>query len=186
MAKKVLVIVLIFILPPLAFYGWFEASARSIVRARSLDPEFGNALKHALASSYLYSGLRLMNVPASISEDAIVRVGMLNEFAEFYVKRGSADTTSEIMKDLQNNMVGVSLAKWLEGNARPARDEMLVALGELGLLVLSGEELDTAEESYTDAPADYEFAADWFVARRGEIDREVRMALDRLHAAGAN
>jgi hypothetical protein len=186
MAKKVIVIVLILILLPLAFYGWFEASARSIVRERSLDPHFGNAIKHALASSYLYSGLRSVGVPASVSEAAVIRVGLFNEFAELYVKRGKPDTTAEIMKDLQNNMVGISLAKWLEGNETVARDDMLVALGEQGLLVLSPANLDATETPGTDGGADYASATYWFEAKRIGIGSKVDAALYSLSAVGAH
>ncbi|MBX3567766.1 MAG: hypothetical protein KF914_06880 [Rhizobiaceae bacterium] len=182
MVKKLLAIVLILVLPPLTFYGWFETSARSIVRERSLDPQFGNSIKHALASSYLYSGLRFIGVPGSVSEAAVIRAGLLNEFAELYVKRGKPDTTAEIMKDLHNNMVGVSLAKWLEESGTAARDDMLVALGDRGLLVLSDNDLDVTETLAVDGSADYAFAADWFAARRAEIDRGVGMALVGLSA----
>lgn len=184
--KKLFVIAAILILLPLAFYGWFETSARSIVRERSLDPQFGNALKHALASSYLYSGLRLLGIRASVSEAAVIRAGLFNEFAELYVKRGKPDTTAEIMKDLQNNMVGISLAKWLEGNGTAARDDMLVALGGRGLLVLSHANIDMTETQDADGAVDYASAADWFAAKRTQIDRSVDDALDGLSAIDAN
>lgn len=184
--KKVVAIVLIVVIPPLAFYGWFEASARSIVRERSLDPQFGNAIKHALASSYLYSGLRSVGVPVSVSEAAVIKAGLFNEFAELYIKRGKPDTTAEIMKDLQNNMVGISLAKWLEGNGTAARDDMLVALGGRGLLVLSHDDIDLTETPDADGTVDYASAADWFAAKRTQIDRSVDDALDGLSAVDAN
>ena len=183
--KKLLVIAAILVLPPLAFYGWFEANARSIVRERSLDNKYGNALKHALATSYLYSSLRFVGFPVSIAEMAVIRAGLSNEFAELYVKRGKSDTTAEIMKDLQNNVVGISLAKWREENNGPTRDEMLVTLGEQGLLVLSAEHVGHVEPSDLQG-ADYHFAADWFAASRERIDREVGAMLDRLYAAGKN
>lgn len=186
MAKKIIAIILIVVLPPLAFYGWFEASARSIVRERSLDPQFGNAIKHALAASYLYSGLRSVGVPVSVSEAAVIRAGLFNEFAELYIKRGKPDTTEEIMKDLQNNMVGISLAKWLEGNGTAARDDMLVALGGRGLLALSHADLDVTETPHADGAADYASATDWFETRRIGIDRRVDAALDSLSIVDVN
>lgn len=66
----------------------------------------------------------------------VVRCGMVNEFAELYVKRGKPDTTLEIMKDLQNNMVGIGVAKWLENNPAEARVTLFVVLGQQGILAL--------------------------------------------------
>lgn len=55
---------------------------------------YRNALKHASASSYLYSGL--LGLSEALAEDMAVRCGMVNEFTELYVKRGKPDTTSAV------------------------------------------------------------------------------------------
>jgi hypothetical protein len=174
--RKLLAVALLIVLPPLAFYGWFEASVRRIVSEQGLDGSYRNALKHASASSYLYSGLRLLGLSEAIAEETVVRCGMVNEFAELYVKRGKPDTTSEIKKDLQNNMVGIGVAKWLENNSAETRVTLFVVLGQQGILALSQDRLGFSDSR--GSAADYLGAKNWFMARREQIDRDVQSALD--------
>jgi hypothetical protein len=182
--KKLLAVAFLIVLPPLAFYGWFEMSVRRIVTEQGLDGGYRNALKHASASSYLYSGLRLLGLPEAIAEEMVVRCGMVNEFAELYVKRGKPDTTLEIMKDLQNNMVGIGVAKWLENNSAETRVTLFVELGQQGILALSQNALGFSDSR--ESAADYPGAKNWFMARREQIDRDVQSALDIVARRNGN
>ncbi|RWM87423.1 MAG: hypothetical protein EOR84_29475 [Mesorhizobium sp.] len=174
--RKLLALALLIVLPPLAFYGWFEVSVRRIVTEQGLDGSYRNALKHASTSSYLYSGLRLLGLSEAIAEEMVVRCGMVNEFAELYVKRGKPDTTLEIMKDLQNNMVGIGVARWLENNSAETRVTLFVVLGQQGILALSQNTLGFSVSG--ESAADYPGAKNWFMTRREQIDRDVQSALD--------
>lgn len=182
--RKLLALALLIVLPPLAFYGWFEVSVRRIVTEQGLDGSYRNALKHASASSYLYSGLRLLGLSEAIAEEMVVRCGMVNEFAELYVKRGKPDTTLEIMKDLQNNMVGIGVAKWLENNSAETRVTLFVVLGQQDILALSQNTLGFSDSR--ESAADYPGAKNWFMARREQIDREVQSALDIVARSKGN
>ena len=85
----------------------------------------------------MHSGLRSVGIPAPLAEEIVIQAGMLSERAEFYVHRGTADTTAEIMKDLHNNMVGIGVSKWLETRSGHPRTKLFVELGKCDLLLLS-------------------------------------------------
>jgi len=55
---------------------------------------------------------RFMGISAQASERLVIKLGIINEWAEMYVKRGRKDTTLEMMRDLHSNMVGIAVAKW--------------------------------------------------------------------------
>jgi len=138
------------VLPLAAFYGWFELQSRVTTQRNSLDAGFANALKHAEAASTLYSMLRLMGVNGRASARIVVRLGIINEHVEIYVKRGSKDTTLEMMRDLQSNMVGIVVAKWRDESAaasdRRSRSEQLVALARAGVLLWSADGINLPPE----------------------------------------
>ncbi|WP_292596120.1 hypothetical protein [Mesorhizobium sp.] len=108
---------------------------------------------------------------------------MVNEFAELYVKRGKPDTTLEIMKDLQNNMVGIGVARWLDNNSAETRVTLFLVLAQQDILALSQ---NTLGFDSTESAADYPGAKNWFMARRGQIDRDVQSALDIVARRNGN
>ncbi|WP_156942560.1 hypothetical protein [Mesorhizobium sp. L48C026A00] len=82
----------------------------------------------------------------------------------------------EIMKDLQNNMVGIGVARWLETNSAETRVALFVVLGQQDILALSQNTLGFSDSSVS--AADYPGAKNGFMARREQIDQEVQSALD--------
>jgi len=81
------------VVPPVTFYGWFELQSRLTTDRHGLDAGYANALKHAEAAAALYSTLRVAGVSAHLSERIVVGLGVVNEYAELYVKRGRKDST---------------------------------------------------------------------------------------------
>ena len=167
--------------PPATFYGWFELHSRVIADRHALDGGFANALKHAEAAAALYAGLRLIGASDRTSERVVIKLGILNEYAEMYIKLGRKDSTLEMMRDLHNNMVGIAVAKWRNGAAadRRGRSEQLVALARAGVLLqsqddvrLSPEEMHRARQS-----ADLAWATTWFNQNKAAIEKRAMQAL---------
>src|SRR6266545_3254280 len=96
-------VLLAIVTPPVAFYGWFELQSRLITDRQALDAGYTNSLKHAEAAAALYSTLLFVGVDARASEQIVIGLGVLNEYAELYVKRGRKDSTLEMMRDLHSN-----------------------------------------------------------------------------------
>lgn len=175
---------LVLILPPVTFYGWFEFQSRITAERNALEAGFANAVKHAEAASALYSMLRFVGVNTRASERIVVRLGIMNEYVEIYVKRGSKDTTLEMMRDLHSNMVGIVVARSRDSATAPDRrnrSEQLVALARAGILlrsadgiILSPEETRRARQS-----ADIDWAIRWFDQNRATIEtRALQVLLD--------
>lgn len=119
--------------PPAAFYGLAEITAKEVVRSQGIDVRHSNAVKHSLAASYLYSGLRLLGLPPDLSQSIVLQCGSLNEFAELYVKRGRADSTAEIARDLRNNLIGVMVARWIEMGRQVSHASAIARLASGGV-----------------------------------------------------
>jgi hypothetical protein len=170
--------------PPAAFYGWFEFHSRVIADHHALEAGYANTLKHAEASATLYSTLRLVGIGAQASEQIVVRLGIINEYAEMYVKLGRKDTTLEMMRDLHSNMVGIAVAKWRDDVVAPdrgSRSEQLVALAKAGVLLRSqdGTGLPSDEMQRAKQSADLDWALHWFNQNKIAIEkRAVQTLLD--------
>ena len=175
-------ILLAIVVPPAAFYGWFELQSRLRRDREALDAGYANALKHAEAAAALYSTLRFAGVSTRVSERTVIGLGIVNEYAELYVKRGRKDTTLEMMRDLHSNMVGISVARWRDSDARSdhrSRTEQLVALVRAGVLLRSEDEvsLSSDEMPHAKQSADLDWAISWFERNRVTIEQRTVQAL---------
>ena len=152
------------------------------VDRNALDPKFANALKHAEAAAALYSILRFAGVSAEASERGVIRLGIINEQVEIYVKRGSKDSTLEMMRDLHNNMVGITVAKWRHSSAAPdrrSRPEQVVALARDGVLLRSRHDISLSPEEIRRAEqgVDIDSAISWFGRNKAAIEKRSMQAL---------
>ena len=104
-------------------YSWFKAASVAEVARRNLPAYTANAVKHAYAAAQTYSLLRSFFVEKGVAAQVVYRLGQLNEYAEYYGRRGEKrDPTREIYKDLYNNLAGVAAASILERHAPPLSD----------------------------------------------------------------
>jgi len=170
------------IVPIAAFYGWFEHQSRATASRHALDARYANALKHAEAAATLYSTLRFFGVQAQASEQIVVGLGTVNEYVEMYVKRGSKDTTLEMMRDLHSNMVGISVARWRDSAASAghrSRSEQLVALANAGVLLRSEDDVSLSpdERGRAKQSADLDWAISWFDRNKVTIEKRAVQAL---------
>lgn len=90
--RKLLALALLIVLPPLAFYGWFEMSVRRIVTEQGLEL----SQRPQACFGVFLSLFRPSRASEALAEYMAVRCGMVNEFTELYVKRGKPDTTSAV------------------------------------------------------------------------------------------
>jgi hypothetical protein len=177
-----LVLLLVLVLLPAAFYGWFEFRSRVTADRHALDTGYANALKHAEAASALYSMLRLIGAGDRASERVVARLGIMNEYVEMYVKRGRKDTTLEMMRDLHSNMVGIAVARWRDGATAPdrrSRADQLVALARAGVLLRSADGIGLPPEETQRArqDADLDWAISWFEQNKATIEKRAMQAL---------
>lgn len=179
---RYIALLLVVICVPAAFYGWFELQSRLIADRHALDGGYANALKHAEAAASLYAALRFIGIPAERSERVIIGLGVFNEYAETYVKRGNKDTTLEMMRDLHSNMVGIGVAQWREsaqGPDRRGRSELLVALARAGVLLRSGDGIGLPPDEKRRAlqSADLGWAKAWFDDNKAAIRKQIAQTL---------
>jgi hypothetical protein len=177
-----LAFLLAFALPPVVFYGWFELQSRATADRNALDPGFANALKHAEAAAAVYSMLRFVGFGAETSGRSVIKLGLINERVETYVKRGRKDSTLEMMRDLHNNMVGIAVADWRHRAAaadRRSRSEQLVALARADVLLRSRYDISLPPEEMRRAEqgADIDWATSWFGRNKTAIEQRALKSL---------
>jgi hypothetical protein len=170
------------IVPPATFYGWLELHSRITADQHALDSGYANALKHAEAAATLYSIFRLVGTSDRVSERVVVKLGILNEYAEMYVKLGRKDTTLEMMRDLHNNMVGISVARARDRGTSSdlgSRSELLVALARAGVLLRSEDDvsLSLEEKRRAKQSTDIKWAISWFDQNKAMIEKRVTQSL---------
>ncbi|MDX2082364.1 MAG: hypothetical protein SFV53_00020 [Rickettsiales bacterium] len=134
--KSVIVIILLAIIAieistVLANNLFFEKVALKEAEKRSMPKETSNAIKHAYAASLIYSTLRSLFLSENIAKNITIFLGKANEIAEIIFKPNQ-DSTLEMIKDLNNNLLGVCAGKWIEENSEnPAMQERLAFIGNL-------------------------------------------------------
>jgi len=134
--KKLLLAVLaISVLAPLSFYGWHDWKAKKLTETHALPYGCSNAIKHASAAALVYTVLHTLGLGHARTSAMVEELGILNEWAETYVKRGKPDTTGEMKKDLFNNLVGIELARQLAANAALSKDWSLALLCKEAVLI---------------------------------------------------
>ncbi len=151
---------------------FFEKVAAREIAARQLPKETANAVKHAYAASLLYSGFRTIFLSKNAAKNATIFFGKVNEVAEIVFKT-NRDSTLEMMKDLENNLIGIVAAEWLEENHKDNRIGFIGDLAEKKILILSYEDvaLEDTEKRKAKISADYFMAAKWFETNREEIEK---------------
>ncbi len=171
---KILAVILIFfligaeILAVMANNFFFEKVSATEVKKRSMPAITSNSVKHAYASSLLYSGLRKLYFSKDSAKNITIFLGKLNEIAEVIFKPNQ-DSSLEMMKDLTNNVLGICAANWIEENSgNPlslSRLEFIGFLAESKILILLHEDLpliSDEEKAAAKKSFEYSLAKKWF------------------------
>lgn len=155
----------------IGFFRWYEITSAAMAREAGLRPRAANAIKHAYAGAGVFQGLRSVGIGPDTAEAMTLKLGVLNEYAELWV-RAKKDSTAEAAKDMHNNYVGVLLAR--EG--LPLR-KTVVELTHEGIIVTRPASLrmGLAEEP----PPDVAAARRWFAAEKAAIAAKTRAAISR-------
>lgn len=146
---------------------FFEKVAKEEVQKRSLPKVSANAIKHTYAASLVYSGLRNIYFSSDKAKNITIFLGKVNELAELAFK-SPKDSTLEMMKDLENNLIGICAARWLEENSdNPLTQDRLDFIGILAekkYLIISPEEiiLLPEEKELAEKSSNYSAAVKWF------------------------
>ena len=171
---KMLAVILVFfligaeILAVMANNFFFEKVSATEVRKRSMPAITSNSVKHAYASSLVYSGLRKLYFSKDSAKNITIFLGKLNEIAEVIFKPNQ-DSSLEMMKDLTNNVLGICAANWIEENSgNPlslSRLEFIGFLAESKILILLREDLpliSDEEKAAAKKSFEYSLAKKWF------------------------
>jgi hypothetical protein len=156
---------------------YFQKIASAEAKKRKMDKKAANAIKHAYAASLSYSVLRRFYFSENAAENIVVFLGKANEISEIFFK-SKKDSTLEMMKDLNNNLVGIYAAKWLEKNKNQYKNQFpggqLNLIGDLAenkiLMLLRSEIiLSETQKPAVQSPPSYFLAVDWFEENKIKI-----------------
>lgn len=121
------------------YYVAYEKMARRLVFDRGIYYETANSIKHAYAAAQMFDALDAV-LGTQAAEDAVVALGKFNERLEQVVRRPK-DSTAESAKDLWNNQVGITAARWRSAQRSPmGRLDLMIKMAELN--ALRGREAD--------------------------------------------
>ena len=156
----------------------FAQAAEAEIRRRGVDEGYHNAVKHAFAASEFYALARLV-AGADRAQTIVISLGELNEWLERYI-RHETDVTTEVYKDLRNNIAGIAAAEWMYGQDGYVSPCMRLKL--IGKLAEAGDLAAWAEDRRIPAlPPGYETLA---AIERAEADAPaLRAAFDASLAA---
>lgn len=177
--KRLILLLIVAALPLVLFFVGYEIKARILVRDAALPPHYANAFKHSGAAKDVYRALVVLSIEDA--EERVIRLGLLNERVEQYAKSYSPDSTLEMAKDMQNNLVGIAAAAWqLKHQNETCTDPLLVVLAKGGVLAVSGETLAMLadEKARFSETHDVNTAYNWFNAQRARIVQQVNQKLD--------
>ncbi len=161
---------------------FFEKVAKEEVQKRSLPKVSANAIKHTYAASLVYSGLRNIYFSSDKAKNITIFLGKINELAELAFK-SPKDSTLEMMKDLENNLIGICAARWLEENSdNPLNHDRLDFIGILAEkkhLIISPEEifLQPEEKEQAKKSSNYSAAVKWFSENEPKLSCAERLDL---------
>lgn len=156
---------------------FFEKVAKKEVAKRSMPVSTANAVKHAYAASLLYSAFRNIFFTENAAKNSTIFLGEVNEVVELFFK-SKTDSTLEMMKDLENNLIGIYAAKWLEENPeKTANLEKIGFIGQLAeeeILILSTKNILLSKEKKAELEKSPNFfvAKKWFEENKGAIERK--------------
>lgn len=97
------------------FYGGTRAQSRTTVAEAQLAPVAINSIQHSLGAAHLYALFYPTGLKPRLLGAGIEVLGHVNEWVEHGFKPNK-DATEEVYKDLHNNLVGLTAAKWLAEN----------------------------------------------------------------------
>lgn len=96
----------------LALYYWsYQRYSRNLIYREHVYYEKANGLKHALAAAHLTELFRHI-LSDEDTEQLVLWLGTTNEYMEQVICR-PRDSTAEVLKDMSNNQVGITVALWL-------------------------------------------------------------------------
>ncbi len=157
---------------------FFEKVAKQEVEKRQLPQETANAVKHAYAASLVYKRFRTIYLSKNLAKKITIFLGKTNEVAEIIFKT-NRDSTLEMMKDLQNNLLGILALDWLESHQGTTLIEFIGELAEKNILVLKAEDVVLPENEKKSARIsnDYSTAVRWFESQlnSGSINIESKI-----------
>jgi len=176
--RKLLVVIVLLIAGVFVFYEWSSSEAKRLIRQGDLPEAHHNALKHAIASRTLYKGLDSLGVPKP--EDKVVWLGDLNEKVESYLKLNDKDSSLEMMKDMFNNLAGITAARFELEKGRVCKEDTLIVLAKTGGLRPSADDIQLAESEKQKLreTRDIEPAKAWFSAQYYFIQGRVMKRLN--------
>jgi len=157
---------------------FFEKVALKEVEKRSMPRKTANAVKHAYAASLLYWAFRKVYFSEEMAKNSVIFLGKINEIAELIFK-SKTDSTLEMMKDLENNLIGIYAAKWIEENSSDAsklnRISIIGDLAQREILILAPESILLPEEEKISASKFHNFSAaqKWFEENKSEIEKKI-------------
>lgn len=162
------------------FYMRFEMVSIRLKNQMGYEGGAANAVKHAYAAAELYKFFCYFT-DARYAEAAVLWLGSLNEHAEKFTKLRHPDTYEEILKDLYNNMAGITAAEWqaqhdLDGSTL----EILLKMKQGGALVVRREENPLHRKSLSTGQDDAGAADGWFLSEKEAIRARTEAKLKRL------
>jgi hypothetical protein len=178
--RRKLIMAVLLVAAPLAllagYYIAYEQMSRSLVFDRGIYYETANSIKHAYAASQLFDVLDSV-MDAQAAEDAVVALGKFNERLEQVVRRPK-DSAAESAKDLWNNQIGITAARWRSAqHSGMSRLELMIKLAELK--ALRGREADVRTSPEMQTLKGQQAA----VAAIVQFDAERQQAIDSANKA---
>lgn len=146
---------------------YFEKVAVAETTKRSMPKSSANAIKHAYAASLIYSAFRAFFFTQKSAQNLTILLGKSNEIAETIFKPHQ-DSSLEMLKDLNNNLLGICAGKWIEENRdNPAMQDRIGFIGNLAernKIILSREDifLDAAQKEIARKSFSYALASKLF------------------------
>lgn len=145
--KKYLIIILVLIISlegaaVLSNDLFFEKVANKEAITRKMSVSDANAIKHAYAAGLVYKSLREILLSHELAKNLTIQLGKLNEIAEVVFKPDQ-DSSLEMLKDMQNNLIGIYAAKALKDNN--SEQKLLSFVGDLAqkkIIILSRDEVN--------------------------------------------
>lgn len=172
------------LLPVASFYAYFEIVSNTL-ETEGMDGRSANAVKHAYAAATLYGFCTslLDDLPC---ERAVLKFGILNEQVERITKFGKPDSYAEILKDLHNNMAGVSVTRWRHRHGCPVKTfDLILTAKQKGALVTDRKNNPLFDGRIPDRNF-IRSGNEWLIRHRATIRTALEAALDHRTSCRAN
>ena len=187
---KILLVMLLLATPLIGYFWHYHALSVRLMEQKNIDGEKANTIKHAYAAAQLFHALSAI-IPDDDAQKMVLWLGRMNEHAEqrfhAYPKNllsdFKADTTIEIIKDLQNNIAGITAARWQAQHMPkdfPTLD-MIVRLADTDAVVVWANRLAIPQKELDAHANNVAFAHGWVEERNEEIVANTQKALAELY-----